>query len=322
MNAAIRTENLSKFYGDKCVLFDLDLQVAEGTMFGFLGPNGAGKTTTLNILCTLLRPTRGSAFVAGLDVARAPFDVRRHISIVFQESTLDLDLSCVENLRFHCELLGIPKSDRARLIEEKLALVGLMEQASTSVIFLSGGMRRRLEIARGLLSHPAILFLDEPTAGLDTQTRIAVWEYLRNLVDQEGTTVFLTTHHLEEAENCSSIAILDGGKIVAEGAPSALKAAVGNDVVRLQTTDDDAVRAAIEHQLLLAVDSIDGALIFATPDVGRALACVYAIPEAHILSVNVTRPTLDDVFLKYTGTEIRDRAYSNSVSDMIERGYE
>lgn len=317
MSAGIVAEGLTKFFGDKDVVFDLDLSVERGTMFGFLGPNGAGKTTTVSMLCTLLRPTAGRAVVAGFDVATRPFEVRSRISVVFQDPTLDEDLSCVENLRFQCELFAVPRIKREAVIRDQLDLLGLSKQANVPAALLSGGMRRRLEIARGLLHRPEVLFLDEPTTGLDPQTRAAVWEHLRWLVAEQGTTILLTTHHLEEAEGCHDIAIIDHGRVVAGGSPDELRASIGADIVTLRTENDNEASRIIEREFAVATEASHDGIRVEIPDAGRFLSRIYQLGEIDISSVNVARPSLDDVFLRHTGRAIRDHEHANLTMDAI-----
>jgi ABC-2 type transport system ATP-binding protein len=224
---AVLAEGLRKAYGPATAVAGLDLTVPAGQVFGFLGPNGAGKSTTIAMLCTLLRPDAGRAAVGGHDVLRHPDQVRRAIGLVFQETTLDQDLTAEENLRFQADLYGVPRARARAAIDDLLAMVGLTERHRTPVRALSGGMRRRLEIVRALLHAPRVLFLDEPTTGLDPQSRAVVWEHLHRLRREQDITVFLTTHHLAEAEHCDRIAIMDHGRLVAEGTPEDLKAAVG-----------------------------------------------------------------------------------------------
>jgi ABC-2 type transport system ATP-binding protein len=293
---AVRTEGLGRTYGGREVVAGLDITVPEGEIFGFLGPNGAGKTTTIGMLCTLVRPTRGSAEVAGCDVRRRPDEVRRRIGLVFQESTLDGDLTAEETLRFQADLFGLPRA-RAR-----------GGGSRTPVATFSGGMRRRLEIARGLLHTPRVLFLDEPTTGLDPQTRAVIWRHLHRLRDEHGVTVFLTTHHLEEAEHCDRLAIMDGGGLVAEGTPEALKAVVGNDLVALRTGDDEAAARVVRERFGRDAEAGPAGLRLRVPD-GAAFAprlCAELGVPVH--SLMVTPPTLDDVFLHYTGRTIREDA--------------
>ncbi|GAB2592537.1 daunorubicin resistance protein DrrA family ABC transporter ATP-binding protein [Streptomyces capparidis] len=305
---AVRTAGLGKTYGGRDVVAGLDITVPEGEIFGFLGPNGAGKTTTIGMLCTLVRPTRGSAEVAGCDVLRRPDEVRRRIGLVFQESTLDGDLTAEENLRFQADLFGLPRARARSAIAALLELVDLADRSGTPVATFSGGMRRRLEIARGLLHTPRVLFLDEPTTGLDPQTRAVIWRHLHRLRDEHRVTVFLTTHHLEEAEHCDRLAIMDGGGLVAEGTPQALKAVVGNDLVALRTDDDEAAARVVRERFGRDAEAGPAGLRLRVPD-GAAFAprlCAELGVPVH--SLTVTPPTLDDVFLHYTGRTIREDA--------------
>jgi ABC-2 type transport system ATP-binding protein len=305
VTAAIRTSGLRKRYGTTDAVAGLDLTVPSGTVFGFLGPNGAGKSTTIGMLCTLLRPTAGTAEVAGHDVLREPDAVRRRIGLVFQESTVDVDLTAAENLRFHAELFGIPRRAARSAIAELLALVDLTDRADAEVRTFSGGMRRRLEIARGLLHAPRVLFLDEPTTGLDPQTRIAIWAHLHRLRERD-ITVFLTTHHLDEAENCARLAIVDGGKLVVAGTPAELKATIGADLVVVRTGDDhETVRILRDRFGLAATETPDGVHL-RVPDGASFVPRLCAEIGLPVRSVTVTPPTLDDVFLHYTGRTIRE----------------
>jgi len=227
MAPIIEVTHLSKHYGRLRAVDDVSFTVEAGEIFGFLGPNGAGKTTTIHALCTLLRPTAGRAAVAGYDVTAHPHAVRRAIGIIFQDPSLDERLTAYENLNFHGILYGVPRADRRRRIGEVLELVGLAGRARGIVKTFSGGMKRRLEMARGLLHRPQVLFLDEPTLGLDPQSRNRMWEYLRELRRETGITMFLTTHYMDEAEYCDRIAIIDRGKLIALDTPEGLKRANG-----------------------------------------------------------------------------------------------
>jgi ABC-2 type transport system ATP-binding protein len=231
---AIRTHALVKRYGDFAAVDGIDLRIAEGELFGLLGPNGAGKTTTISMLSTMLRPTSGQALLFDMDVTKRPADVRRQIGVVFQEPSLDEELTGLENLEFHARLYKVPKATRTPRIAELLDLVELTERKDDLVKTYSGGMRRRLELARGLIHKPRVLFLDEPTLGLDPQTRAHLWEYIQRLNREEKVTMVLTTHYMEEADMlCDRLAIIDKGKIVVEGSPAELKAQLGGDVVYL-----------------------------------------------------------------------------------------
>ncbi|MGC0417272.1 ATP-binding cassette domain-containing protein [Embleya sp. AB8] len=304
--SAICAEGLGKLYGDTEAVVGLDLDVPEGRIFGFVGPNGAGKSTTIGMLCTLVRPTLGRARVAGCDVGTQPDEVRRRIGLIFQESTLDVDLTAEENMRFQADLFGVPRRRSRVLIPELLELVDLAQRRDSPVRTLSGGMRRRLEIARGLLHAPRVLFLDEPTTGLDPQTRAAVWEHLHRLRREQGITVFLTTHHLEEAEHCDLMAIIDAGELVAEGTPAGLKAVVGADLVTLHTGDDARAARAVRERFGLAVQTHERGLRLKVADGAAFVPRLCAELGVPVRSVRVTPPSLDDVFLHYTGRTIRE----------------
>ena len=258
MPAAISVRELRKSFGDFEAVKGVDFEVAAGEVFGFLGPNGAGKTTTINMLCTLSKPTSGEAEVAGFDVVAARDDVRRHIGLVFQDPTLDGYLTAVQNLRLHAELYGVERKLVAPRMEQVLRMVGLWDRRDGQVMTFSGGMRRRLEIARGLMHSPRVLFLDEPTIGLDPQTRSSIWGYIRELQRSEEITIFMTTHYMDEAEFCNRIAIMDNGEIVALDSPEALKEQVGADRVRIQTDDDEAAIAEIGERFGLEASSERG----------------------------------------------------------------
>jgi ABC-2 type transport system ATP-binding protein len=298
--------DLARRYGSIEAVKGVTFAVEEGEVFGFLGPNGAGKTTTINMLCTLLQPTRGSARVNGYDVVRQRGDVRRSIGLVFQQTTLDEYLSAEQNLRFHGYAYGIPAAEREQRARDLLEMVELWDRRKGSVRKFSGGMKRRLEIARGLLHHPRVLFLDEPTLGLDPQTRRRIWDYLHDLRRRDHLTIFLTTHYMDEAENCDRIAIIDHGSIVALDTPNGLKDSVGGDVVTFATADNDA--AAVEVRSRYAVEPVqqDGTVRFHIASGETFLPeFVRSFPQ-RLLSVGLRRPTLDDVFLAKTGREIRD----------------
>ena len=305
--AAVRTERLRKSYGPVEAVRGLDLRVSAGETFGFLGPNGAGKSTTIAMLCTLVRPDGGRAEVAGADVRRSPAQVRRRIGVVFQEPTSDRDLTAEENLRFHAELYGVPRRGLRASTGALLELFGLADRRTSLVGTFSGGMRRRLDIARSLMHGPQVLFLDEPTAGLDPQSRAVVWDQLHRLRRRQAVTLFLTTHHLAEAEHCDRLAVMDRGQVVAAGTPCELKAAVGSDVVHLRTGDDRRVARTVREAFGLSADAGTDGVRIGTSD-GAALVprlCSRIGEPVH--SVTVTRPSLDDVFLHYTGRRIRER---------------
>ena len=303
---AIVVDGLSKRFGELEAVKGVDFEVAPGEVFGFLGPNGAGKTTTINMLCTLVKPTGGSATVAGYDVVRERDDVRRHIGLVFQDQTLDSYLTGEQNLKLHAELYGIQRDLVAPRTRQVLTMVGLWERKDTPVGTYSGGMRRRLEIARGLMHSPRVLFLDEPTIGLDPQTRRSIWTYIAELKQSEEITIFMTTHYMDEAEWCDRIAIMDHGEIVALDAPQTLKDSVGTDRVTIHTDDNDAAIAEIRDRFGIEAQVVEGAVAFGVADGEEFVPRLFSELDIPISSVSVSRPTLDDVFMSYTGTTIRD----------------
>jgi ABC-2 type transport system ATP-binding protein len=303
---AIDVRQLGRRFGALEAVKGVSFSVGEGEVFGFLGPNGAGKTTTINMLCTLLRPSAGSATVNGFDVVHQRSEVRRSIGLVFQQTTLDEYLSAEQNLRFHAYAYALPREIREPRIRELLSMVELWDRRSGGVRTFSGGMKRRLEIARGLLHHPRVLFLDEPTLGLDPQTRRHIWEYLLRLREAEGLTIFLTTQYLDEAEYCGRIAIIDRGEIVALDSPDGLKRSVGGDLITFSAGDP--ANAAAEVKARYGVEPVvrDGAVRFHVAAGDTFLPeFVRSFPQP-IESISLSRPSLDDVFLTLTGHEIRD----------------
>ncbi len=304
----IVVDNLVRRYGDFTAVNRISFSVGKGEIFGFLGPNGAGKTTTISVLCTLLKPSEGKAIVAGHDVLSDSKAVRQSIGLVFQESTLDEQLTAEENLRFHAALYHLPLGLTKKRMDEVLEMVDLADRRRDLVKAFSGGMRRRLEIARGLLHHPRILFLDEPTLGLDPQTRRHIWTYLLNLQEQEGVTIFLTTHYMDEAEFASRIAIIDHGRIVALDTPEGLKSMVGGDVITVHTQDDETARRFAQEQFgaRLLPGSSEGGFALEVEDGASFIPqFVRGVPPV-VKTISLRRPTLDDVFLKLTGRQIRD----------------
>ena len=309
---AIKVAGLTKNYGEIEAVRGIDFEVPVGETFGFLGPNGAGKSTTIKMLCTLARPTSGSAQVAGHEVTADRDAVRRNIGLVFQDTTLDNYLTGAQNLRFHAALYGVPASAVEPRMRQVLEMVGLWERRDSVVMTYSGGMKRRLEIARGLLHAPHVLFLDEPTVGLDPQTRASIWEYINDLKSREDITIFLTTHYMDEAEHCDRIAIIDHGKIVAIDTPEALKASVGKDRVQIHTADDQAAIAELAREFGLEAAMHEGAVTFSVSSGEQFVPRLFAGLTTAIKSVSVSRPTLDDVFMSYTGTTIRDAEASGT----------
>ncbi|WP_328309161.1 ATP-binding cassette domain-containing protein [Actinomycetospora sp. NBC_00405] len=319
---AVAVRGLVKRYGAIEAVRGIDLEVARGETFGFLGPNGAGKSTTINILCTLVEPTDGEAEVVGLDVVRDRAAVRRRIGLVFQDPTLDAPMSGEQNLRFHQELYGVDRRRAPGRREEVMRMVGLWDRRADPVATYSGGMRRRLEIARGLLHSPQVLFLDEPTIGLDPQTRGTIWDYVAELHRTEEITVFVTTHYMDEAEHCDRIAIMNEGRIVALDTPDALKAQVGADRVTITTDDDEVALRALRTEFGLEGAVREGAVSIAVADGAGFVPRLFDRLGSHrvtIRSVTVTRPSLDDVFLAHTGTTIRDAEAGPSMHPMAMR---
>jgi ABC-2 type transport system ATP-binding protein len=311
-DAAVRVNGLTKRYGEIEAVRGIDFAVAPGETFGFLGPNGAGKSTTIKILCTLATPTSGSATVAGHDVIAERDAVRRNIGLVFQDTTLDTYLTGAQNLQFHADLYAVPRKAVAPRMRQVLEMVGLWDRRDSLVSTYSGGMQRRLEIARGLLHAPRVLFLDEPTVGLDPQTRSSIWAYIKDLKGREDITIFLTTHYMDEAENCDRIAIIDHGEIVAIDTPQALKASVGADRVQIHTADDPAAIAALASTFGITAGMHDGAVTFPVASGAEFVPRLFAELSVPIQSVSVSRPTLDDVFMSYTGKTIRDAEASGT----------
>jgi ABC-2 type transport system ATP-binding protein len=309
---AVTVRGLAKAYDDVQAVRGIDLDVAHGETFGFLGPNGAGKSTTIGMLCTLVRPTAGQAFVAGHDIVRERDAVRRNIGLVFQDPTLDNYLTAEQNLRLHAELYGVPRDVARPRMQQVMEMVGLWERRASKVRTFSGGMKRRLEIARGLLHSPRVLFLDEPTVGLDPQTRSSIWGYIDELKRAEAITIFLTTHYMDEAEHCDRIAIIDHGVIVVEDTPERLKASVGKDRVRIDTSDDEAAIAALRDRFGLEAGMSEGSVTFGVESGEEFVPRLFAELGVPIRSVSVARPTLDDVFMAYTGTTIRDAEASST----------
>jgi ABC-2 type transport system ATP-binding protein len=303
---AISVRDLVKTFGEVRAVRGVNFEVATGEVFGFLGPNGAGKTTTINMLCTLAKPTSGAASVAGHDVVRERDDVRRNIGLVFQDPTLDGYLTAAQNLRLHAELYGVQSDLVLPRMRQVMEMVGLWDRKDSVVATFSGGMRRRLEIARGLMHSPRVLFLDEPTIGLDPQTRRSIWSYIRELKEREEITIFMTTHYMDEAEWCDRIAIMDHGEIVALDSPETLKGGVGKDRVTIHTDDNEAAIGALQSQFGIDAQVSEGAVVFGVPSGEEFLPRLFADFELPIRSVSVSRPTLDDVFMSYTGSTIRD----------------
>ena len=305
--AVVEAKGLTKRFGELVAVSSIDFEIEEGEVFGLLGPNGAGKTTTISMLATLLRPTGGTARVAGFDVVQQPAMVRRQIGIVFQEPSTDDLLTGWENLEMHGLLYGMPREQRRKAIDEALELVGLTGRKDDLVRQYSGGMRRRLELARGLMHRPKVLFLDEPTLGLDPQTREHIWEYIRRLAKEERITVLLTTHYMEEADLlCDRVAIIDFGKIVVADEPERLKHRIGGDLVRIKQKRPEPERFR-KLPYVKNVGEKDGELVIAAENVTKNLQDLLA-RAGEIESVEVKEATLNDVFLHYTGREFHEEA--------------
>lgn len=313
----IEVESLTKKYGDLTAVNNVSFTVKPGEIFGFLGPNGAGKTTTINILCTLTKPTSGRASIAGLDVVHQQSQVRQMIGLVFQDPSLDERLSALQNLRFHALVYSVPASVREQRIEQFLKMMELWDKRHNKVQTFSGGMKRRLELARGLLHHPRVLFLDEPTLGLDPQTRNRMWEYILELRRQEATTIFLTTHYMDEAENADRIAVIDYGKLIAMDTPAKLKRMVGKDIVSLKTDDNDKAMAEISRRYQIEARRDGDGLCFEVANGEEFLPVLLREFSTLIISVSMRRPSLDDVFLKLTGREIREEDVSDTFKAMV-----
>lgn len=306
----IETRSLAKSFGKIHAVRGIDLSIEKGEIFGLLGPNGAGKTTTIGMLCTIVRPTSGQGWIAGFDIAKNPTQVRRKVGIVFQDPTLDTILTGRENLELHARLYAIPSNVRKPWIEEMLELVDLRERADDLTKTYSGGMKRRLELARGLLHRPSVLFLDEPTLGLDPQTRARTWEYIRKMAQKEETTVVLTTHYMEEAQAmCNRIGIIDAGRIIALDTPENMIDALGGDIVFIQAANPplDQIRAL---PYVSALKSVNDTLEITMKSAHLHLAELLSlIPNT--TSVEMRKPTLSDVFIKLTGRDIREDTIEN-----------
>lgn len=317
--SVIEVRNLKKTYDGIEAVKGISFDVEEGEIFGFLGPNGAGKSTTINMLCTLLQPTSGEAYLNGHEISKDPVKVRQSIGIVFQDPSLDDALTALENLRFSSILYNLPGEERKRRIQEILALVELEDRKNDIVKTFSGGMKRRLEIARGLLHYPKILFLDEPTVGLDPQTRTHIWQHLHELRNREKITVFLTTHYMDEAENCDRIAIIDHGQIVALDTPQGLKNMVGGDIVSLRVNQRQEAKAFIEGEYNFPVLEDEEGLHFEVDQGEEFIPAFMRRINFPIQAVSLRKPTIDDVFLKITGREIRDEEVSAKDARIIRK---
>jgi ABC-2 type transport system ATP-binding protein len=301
----IEVKDLTKRFDGLVAVDHVSFTVEKGEIFGFLGPNGAGKSTTISMLATILTPSGGDATVSGFSIRRQRNAVRRSIGMVFQDPSLDNRLTAEENLRFHARLYGVPKDNYRRRMEEVLRLVDLWDRKHDIVETFSGGMKRRLEIARGLIHYPDVLFLDEPTIGLDPQTRALLWDYVLRLKHDRAMTIFMTTHYMDEAEYCDRVAIMDRGKIVALDTPANLKRQLGGDIVRIESNQRDALREELEHKLGTPVRQEGNALQFEVTDGAKFLPRLLQEVQTKVEAVELRKPTLDDVFLSLTGRNIR-----------------
>lgn len=302
----LHVNGLKRTFGRVEAVKGISFDVYAGEIFGFLGSNGAGKSKTINMLCTLLKPPAGIATLAGYDISRQPEQVRESIGLVFQESSLDDRLTAEENLRFHAVIYGLPAAVSRERRAAMLKMVELFDRKDQLVRTFSGGMKRRLEIARGLLHYPRILFLDEPTVGLDPQTRLHLWSYILTFRQQKQITMFLTTHYMDEAEFCDRIAVIDQGKIVALDTPERLKDLVGGDVVHLKTSDDALAARQIKAHFGVAPRQGKDGLVFEIAHGEELVPRLVEQVTARIASISVHRPTMDDVFIKLTGRQIRE----------------
>ncbi len=322
---AIKVEELVKKFNGFTAVDNISFDVHYGELFGLLGPNGAGKTTTINILSTLLKPTSGYAEVAGFDIRKKRDDVRKSIGIVFQDPTLDTKLTGRENLLFHAMMYGIKKDKAEKRMKEVLELVELEDRADTLVEKYSGGMKRRLEIARGLIHRPKVLFLDEPTLGLDAQTRRRIWDYIKRLNKETGITMILTTHYMEEADYlCDRVAIIDHGKIVAIDNPVNLKNMLGGDVISLEIEGgaNHYIEKLKELKWIKSLRIQNGILRMSMEMGERKIPTLVNLAEksgVKINSVNLHKPSLEDVFLFYTGRKIRDEEGESEKREWIIR---
>jgi len=311
---SIETKSLTKSFGNVIAVNDISFSVNVGEIFGFLGPNGAGKSTTMMILTTLLKPTSGQALISEFDVMSNAKKVRERIGYVQQETTVDEYLTGRENLLLQAKLNHIPKNEINSRIDEILKLIELSDKQHDSVVTYSGGMRKRLDIAGGLLHRPKVLFLDEPTVGLDIQTRRKIWEYIKKIHTEFDMTIFLSTHYMEEADNlCDRIGIIDGGKIQVIDSPENMKNAMGNEVISLIMDDSNSHDSFLSQlkkiEFVKNINEDGEKLTIFVSNGTQVIPKIFQISsdlEIKINTISLTRPTLDDVFLSYTGHEIRD----------------
>ncbi len=306
MNPIIQVKNFSKQYGDFMAVDNISFDVEEGTIFAFLGPNGAGKSTTINTLCTIFEKTSGTLLIDGQDVSTQKSEVRSSIGVVFQDSTLDNKMTIDENLKMHCVFYNVPKKEIEERLQFVLKLVDLLKERNKMVGALSGGMKRRVEIARGLIHYPKVLFLDEPTTGLDPQTRSSIWKYITKLQKEKNLTIFLTTHYMEEAEICDKVAIIDGGVIVAHDTPYALKKQYTKDRAYITTSNGDELEQLLAQYKLDYVKK-EGYYRVNAENIEDLLQVV-SIAKETITDIEIKKGTFNDVFLEITGKKIRGEA--------------
>ena len=311
MTVALHIQNLTRRFNGLIAVDNISFDIEQGEIFGLLGPNGAGKTTTLSMLATMLNPTSGTATVHGIDIGQDPDGVRKSIGIVFQDQSLDEELTAWENMDFHGRLYRIPSDIRNQRIDELLKLVELFERKDDIVKTFSGGMRRRLEIARGLLHHPSVLFLDEPTLGLDPQTRNHLWNYIAMLAKEKGITIILTTHYMDEADRlCNRVAIIDHGKIIAIDTPNNLKDGLGGDLVTIRSPDPGGVSAALREPWVVRVETHNDDVVVSLKNADQYVSTIVTLlntRQVPITSIAIHKPTLEDVFLSFTGKTIREQ---------------
>lgn len=323
MTIAIQVTDLTKTFSDLTAVNHISFEITQGEIFGLLGPNGAGKTTTLSMLATMQKPTSGFATVQGRDIQKDEDGVRKAIGIVFQDQSLDEELTARENMDFHGRLYRLPPEIRRQRIDELLQLVELHDRKDDLVKTFSGGMRRRLEIARGLLHHPSVLFLDEPTLGLDPQTRNHLWKYIATLSKEKNITIILTTHYMEEADRlCDRIAIIDHGTIIALDSPQNLKDGIGGDIITIQTPDYDTVAQVLTGSWIDQVELHNDEVRIHLHNAEQHISDIITLLSQHqipIHSVSVHKPTLEDVFLAFTGKTIREQ--ESDKKEMIRRQF-
>ena len=308
----IKTDGLTKKFNGLTAVDNISFSVKEGEIFGFLGPNGAGKTTTIKMLTTLLNPTNGSAEIAGFNIIKQKNEVRKKVGVVFQDPALDWNLTGRENLDFHARVYALNRENRKKRIEEVIKLVDLNEKMNIFVKNYSGGMKRRLEIARGLMHYPTVLFLDEPTLGLDAQTRRAIWDYIKKMNNEEGTTIFLTTHYMDEADYlCDRVGIIDHGKILIIDTTTNLKNSIGNDVITLSCSDmNKLLGRLVKEPWIKNTKKHDNFITIGVEKGEEKIPEVIFIAQnlgIKIKSISIRKPTLDDVFLSFTGRTIRNQ---------------